>query len=199
MPIATPTENESPVTEDGPALERCQRGDAQAFEPIVSKYMRRAYTSALNLVGNHEDALDLSQDAFIRAYQALARFDIRMPFFTWYYRILRNLCLNHIRNQCRRRIRSGARDAQEPDPDELPAAPESWNPSLVAERNELTDHLWQTIAFLKPDEREILLLREMDGCSYAEIAARLAIPQGTVMSRLFYARKTLKERLAKIV
>jgi RNA polymerase sigma-70 factor, ECF subfamily len=162
---------------------------------VVRQYMRPAYFAALGLVGNHEDALDLSQEAFARAYRAISRFDPDQRFFTWYYRILRNLCLNHLRDRVRQR--------QVPFADENESVGERlhwdtdvrYEPSLLAERNELIERLWTVMAGMKAEYREVLLLREMQGCSYSEMAARLGVPPGTVMSRLFNARRDLKERM----
>lgn len=180
------------------ALERCQRGDAQAFGIVVSKYMKRAYFTALALVGNHEDALDLSQEAFVRAYRAVSRFDLQQRFFTWYYRILRNLCLNHLRQRSRF-SEHPASDAAIADEAQTAAIRNQADPAMLAERSDLTEHLWRAVARLKPEEREVFILREVEDCSYAEMAERLEIPQGTVMSRLFCARKHLREMLGHLL
>lgn len=153
--------------------------------------MRRAYYSALGLVGNHDDALDLSQEAFIRAFRALPRFDVEQPFFTWYYRILRNLCLNHLRDRSKFAEKTETALAQTADT--------GADPSVLAERNDLMERLWRAISFLKSEHREILVLKDIEGCSYQEIAARLGIPKGTVMSRLFSARRSLREHLGKLL
>jgi len=174
-------------SEEALALRRWQQGDSHAFGVIVEKYMKQAYFIALGLVGNHEDALDLSQEAFVRAFRARERFDPRRRFFTWYYRILRNLCLNHLRQ----RGRFTELDASGGGPEEL-AATQS-DPAVLAQQNESCVQVWQALNRLKPQEREVLLLRELEDCSYAEIAERLEIPSGTVMSRLYSARKHMKE------
>lgn len=188
----------SDILADRAVLERCQAGDTQAFGIIVDKYMQGAYFTALGLVGNHDDALDLSQEAFVRAYRAISRFDVGKRFFTWYYKILQNLCLNHLRDLSRfvSLHPNGREDQGEVRWLEIPD--EAADPSVLADRNDLTEKLWKAIATLKQEEREILILREFDGCSYAEIAERLEIPPGTVMSRLFNARKRLKQQLGAI-
>jgi RNA polymerase sigma-70 factor, ECF subfamily len=199
MQLSATAAEASREPEDRAALERCQRGDAQAFEFVVHKYMKRAYFTALGLVGNHEDALDLSQEAFVRAFRAIQRFDLRQQFFTWYYRILRNICLNHLR----KRARAGeiAVNAGEADLDELenPASCGLPDPAAAAEQSELNEQLWMAMRRLNAADREILLLREIEGCAYAEIAERLEIPSGTVMSRLFNARRRLRETLNGIL
>ena len=180
------------------ALERCQRGDTQAFGLVVGKHMKRAYFTALGLVGNHADALDLSQEAFVRAYRAMPRFDLQHRFFTWYYRILRNLCLNHLRQQSRFRELDPAAGSPAADNVETTATHNQADPGVLAERSDLMKHVWRGVARLKPEEREVFVLREVEDCSYAEIAERLEIPQGTVMSRLFHARQHLKEMLGAL-
>lgn len=143
------------------------------------------------LVGNHDDALDLSQEAFIRAYQALPRFDVQKHFFTWYYKILRNICLNHLRNHSRFSTLSDLSETESTD--------NAADPAALAERNDLSERLWKAIGTLRDDYREVIILKDIEDCSYQEIAERLEIPPGTVMSRLFNARKHLKEILEKLV
>jgi RNA polymerase sigma-70 factor (ECF subfamily) len=182
---------EHDTTEDYQALLRCRQGDRQAYGIVVKKYMQRAYFTALALVGNRDDALDLSQEAFVRAYQALARFDLHQQFFTWYYRILRNICLNHLRNHAKFVNLSEAKESETVDRGADPAA--------LAERNDLSERLWKALASLRDEQREVIILKDLEDCSYKEIAERLEIPLGTVMSRLFNARKHLKEKLGKLL
>jgi RNA polymerase sigma-70 factor (ECF subfamily) len=193
----TGLEEQSEV-EERAALDRCRRGDAQAFAMVVSKYMKRAYFTALGLVGNHADALDLSQEAFVRAYRAMPRFDLQQRFFTWYYRILRNLCLNHLRQSARFEALDSTAETPGAETAQTEALRDHADPAVLAERGDLVEHVWRSVARLKPEEREVFVLREVEDCSYAEIAERLQIPQGTVMSRLFYARQHLKETLGKL-
>ena len=182
---------EHDATEDLEALLRCQQGDRQAYGVVVKKYMKRAYFTALALVGNRDDALDLSQEAFMRAYQALARFDLRQQFFTWYYRILRNICLNHLRDHAKFINLSETEESETVDGDADPAE--------LAESNDMSDRLRKDLGSLRADQQEMILLKDLEGCSYKEIAERLGIPPGTVMSRLFNARKQLKNKLEKLV
>jgi len=182
---------EHDTTEDHQALLRCQQGDKQAYGIVVTKYMKRAYFTALALVGNREDALDLSQEAFMRAYQALARFDLQQRFFTWYYRILRNLCLNHLRDHAKLINLAEMKESETAD--------RSADPAVLAERNDLSERLWHALGALQEEHREVIILKDLEDCSYKEIAARLNIPLGTVMSRLFNARKQLKDKLEALV
>lgn len=169
---------------------RCQRGDRTAFEPIVTRYMRRAAAFALGWVGNREDALDLSQEAFARAYRALRRFDPERPFYPWFHRILRNLCINHI---------GRARHRKElPLEDAIPVRSGVALPDEEAARDEIRRLVWEGIGRVSAQDREILVLREFQDLSYAEIAEVLEIPKGTVMSRLHNARRRLRDRIQEL-
>lgn len=176
--------------EESEAITKCQKGEPEAFGFLVEKYKRRAYFTALALVGSHDDALDLSQEAFVRAYRSIGKYNTRYRFFTWLYRILRNLCLNHLRNNRRR-----AEILQEAGDSVTGKNPE--NPSLLVERDEVKEAVWSALSDLKAHEREIIILRDFQELSYREISDALDCPLGTVMSRLFHARKALKDKLGK--
>jgi RNA polymerase sigma-70 factor (ECF subfamily) len=168
-------------------IERCQGGDRDAFAPIVVRYRQRAAYFALAWTGSMEDALDLSQEAFARAFRAICRFDLARPFYPWFHRILKNLCLNHLGRASRLH--------------EVPIAPErdhadtADGPDALLERAEACREVWLAIRRLGPHDREILILREFQGLTYAEIAVVLDIPRGTVMSRLHQARLRLRREL----
>jgi RNA polymerase sigma-70 factor (ECF subfamily) len=156
--------------------------------------MKDAYFIALGLVGNREDALDLSQEAFIRAYNNIESFNSKRNFFPWFYQILRNLCFSHLRKRKRERARftfdlDSERQTFEPE------TQEHFSPELVAERNETKDRLWKAISKLEPKHREVIILRHFQDLSYEEISKVLLCNKGTVTSRLYYARKRLKEIL----
>ncbi len=169
-----------------------QEGNKQAFGVLVKRYMQRAYYVALGLVGSHDDALDLSQDAFVRAYRAIKRFEPGKQFFTWFYQILRNLCFNHLRD----RKKHVYRFSDIPENEVLQfQADESVQPDRILEKKEMAAELWRAIESLKEQEKETILLREFQGYSYQEIADLLDIPIGTVMSRLYHARKHLVKDL----
>ncbi len=169
-----------------------QQGNKQAFGILVKRYMQRAYYVALGLVGSHDDALDLSQDAFIRAYRAIKRFEPGRQFFTWFYQILRNLCFNFLRD----RKKHIYRFSDIPENEVLQfRANKSVQPDTILEKKELADELWKAIESLNEQEKEAVTLREFQGYSYQEIADLLEIPIGTVMSRLYHARKHLVNKL----
>jgi len=172
------------------------------FEAFVKQHMKAAYLTALGLVGNREDALELSQEAFFRAYQHYDQLHSQGKFFPWFYQILRNLCFSHLRKRRVRRAHEtlnaddGGQRTEDGDTGGLPAdASGSFDPEVVAERNETKDRLWRAIGQLDEKHREVIILRHFQNLSYDEMAKLLLCNRGTVTSRLFYARQQLKEIL----
>ena len=167
---------------------RFREGDLGAFELIAGRYMRRAFHVALGITGNVEDARDLSQEAFLKAFQSCRMFDEERPFLPWFYRILRNLCFDRLRSRQGRWEEGGEvlMDLRSAERD----------PSDRLETEELKARVWAAIGRLSPDHREIIVLRHFEDLSYAEISEVLGIRRGTVMSRLYHARKELRRRLA---
>lgn len=174
---------------DDELIIRAQRGEKEAYGMLVRAYMQPAYYSALALVGSHDEAMDLSQQAFIRAWMAIRKFEVGRRFFTWYYRILRNLCLNRLRDRAAQATPMAFFDHA------IEVSDESQDPALETDRALLRERVRAALGRLRPEEREIIVLRDFDGHSYAEIAELLECPLGTVMSRLYYARKHLKDLL----
>ena len=178
--------------EETALVQRCQRGSKEAFEAIVRRYMKDAYFIALGLVGNREDALDLSQEAFIRAYRNIKRFNPQRDFFPWFYQILRNLCFNHLRNTRQQRQRS----LEQLGGEQITAGvDDGFVPDVVAERNEIKDRVWKAIGKLDDKHREVIILRHFQNLSYEQIAKNIFCSKGTVMSRLYYARNNLRDIL----
>jgi RNA polymerase sigma-70 factor (ECF subfamily) len=181
---------------DATLIRRAQSGDRAAFGELVSRYMRRAYFGALGIVGSHDDALDVSQEAFARAFRARRAIDPERPFFPWLYQILRRLCFNLGRDRrTRRRLLEQARPWLVSEASVGGAA----DPSRAAEQSELRDLVAVAIQALPAGQREIIVLREFDGLSYAEIAEVTGIPIGTVMSRLHTARRSLATKLGDAI
>ncbi len=174
------------------AMRRCRRGSSGAFEVFVNRYMKDAYFIALGLVGNREDAMDLSQEAFIRAYRNIKHLKPDRRFFPWFYQILKNLCISHLR---KRRYRQTSSLDGENCP-EVAATTDYFSPEVVAGRNELKDKVWQAIGKLDDKHREVIILRHFQNMSYQQIAEALYCNKGTVTSRLYYARKKLEELLS---
>lgn len=166
-------------------------GKKAEFETYVKKNMRRAYFTAFGLLGSHDAAMDISQEAFIRAYRNFNRFDKRKNFFTWYYKILKNLCLNFIRDNKRKNEEVLLEYRTEAD--------EENQPQQSLEREEMKKLLQKAISELEFSDREIIILKEFEEHSYNEISEMLNIPVGTVMSRLFYARKKLGQKMKRMM
>ena len=180
--------------DDGPLMERLRRGDTEAFGRLVERYMRRAHRVAVGFVGM-DDAMDLSQEAFVRAFRACSTVDPDRAFFPWYYQILRRLCLNFLRDHKNRQQKL---DGMTPW---LVAhaghAADGDSPESRLLREQRRDQLQRAIESLSPKEREVLILREYEELAYREIAEMVGIPIGTVMSRLYSARKALAHRLTE--
>ena len=173
------------------ALLAARNGDRAAFGRLVTAYQRRAYAIAYSFVKNRDDALELSQEAFVRAYKAIGTFDTKLPFYPWLYRIVKNTCLNQIKRK-KRRGESSLDAMMESGYD---AVDSGRGPHGASELDELKEAIQRAMIRLTPDQQEILRLRHFLELSYAEISACLDIPQGTVMSRLHSARKNLRKVL----
>ena len=169
--------------DDRTAIERCRKGDTEAFRHIVEQYQSQALGHATAIVGNRDDAMDAVQEAFIDTFQSLERFDLDRKFYPWFYIILRNRCykLAHARKQ---------HEVSNVDEMEILASTASVKPedSMLLDR---------CLLELPTQDRELLTLRHLDGLSYQELAERLEIPTGTIMSRLYHARKKLRDKLAR--
>ncbi|PYV01257.1 MAG: hypothetical protein DMG10_18270 [Acidobacteria bacterium] len=182
--------------EEGSAIERCKNGDREAFGLIVQKYMKPAYYVALGYVGRPDDALDISQDAFINAFRHIKRFDSSKSFFPWFYSILKNLCLNHLSRSRRRKEDSIDQMVEEEGQSRIPV--ETVNPEQGAVQRDIEVRIGKALQRLRPKEREIIILQHFQDYSYQEIADLLGIPIGTVMSRLYSARRELRRELERM-
>jgi RNA polymerase sigma-70 factor (ECF subfamily) len=176
---------------DPELIERARGGDAGAFRLLVERHQRRVVAVALGMLRNRQDALDISQEAFLRVHCALANFDGESQFFTWLYRIVHNLCIDHLRRR-RFEVAYDERDAS------LLVAPEtSADPARALANQELRARFDAAMATLSPAHRAVLLLREGEGVSYQQIADVVGCSIGTVMSRLFHARRNLQKQLVE--
>lgn len=180
------------MVHDGELVARATKGDVEAFGVLVDRYKERAYMIALGFVGNPDDAMDLSQEAFVKAFRAIKTFREGKPFYPWFYAILRNVCFSHLRRVRTRREQS--LDAAQEFGFEV--ADEAPDPAASTEKAEMIGLVRRELAELEPVHREILLLRHFENLSYKEISEVLGCPMGTVMSRLYAARKALGKRLA---
>lgn len=166
-------------------------GDANAFETLVLEYEKNVYNIALRMTGNSEDAADMTQEAFIKAYNSLQSFRGDSKFSVWLYRIVSNVCLDFLRSKNRRPTVSLSVEDDDGEDAQLDVADESQSPELLLDRKLTRDSVRRGLDSLPPGYRQILLLREIQGLSYDEIAQALSLEVGTVKSRIFRARKRL--------
>jgi len=169
--------------DDSEAVRRCRAGDGEAYRHLVERYQSEAVGHAVAVLGNREDAMDAVQEAFLDAFRALDRFDLSRRFYPWFYTILRNRCF---------KLAAGRRRREAESADEL----ELLSPAPGVSREE-TLLLERALLSLSERERELITLRHLDGLSYEELAERLDVPPGTIMSRLYHARKKLREKLSQ--
>ena len=180
-------------------VERVQKGDKRAFDMLVLKYQHKIISLVSRYVADHAEALDVSQEAFIKAYRALKRFRGDSAFYTWLYRIAINTAKNHLVAQGRRPPQSDvdAIDAEQYQIDSRLKDRASPEHELLREEIEQTIH--DAIADLPEDLRSAITLREMEGMSYEEIATTMDCPIGTVRSRIFRAREAIDQRLRPLL
>lgn len=167
------------------------QGDVNAFEKLVTEYEKAVYAIAQRMTGNPEDAADMTQETFIKAYNSLSSFRGDSKFSVWLYRIANNVCLDFLRSKNRRPTVSLSTEDDDGEETQLDIADESQSPELLLESSLTRDAVRRGLDSLPPDYKQILLLREIQGLSYEEIAAALGIESGTVKSRIFRARKRL--------
>ena len=176
-------------------VERARKGDRQAFGVLVERYQRRVVGVVLAVVHNPEDAVELAQETFVRAYQNLGKFEERSSFSTWLYRIAVNLAIDWRRHESRHVTLRG--EEAEAELDRIPSAVGDSFKEVA--RGETAEKIRDALDELTPEQRTVILLREVEGLSYDEIAEVLRCPRGTVMSRLFYARGRLRELLKDLL
>ncbi|MDH3275104.1 MAG: RNA polymerase sigma factor RpoE [Gammaproteobacteria bacterium] len=184
---------------DKELVKRVQKGEKGAFDLLVLKYEHKIVNLVMRYVRDPEQALDITQEAFIKAYRALPRFRGDSAFFTWLYRIAVNTAKNYLAAQ-RRRPMNIELDLQDPEQYGLHAKlKESDTPEGLALSQELQDTLERAIAALPDDLRQAIILRELDGMSYEEIAQTMECPVGTVRSRIFRARDAIGKKVGTLV
>lgn len=169
-------------------LQRAKKGSAGAFEKLVQTYERGIYALCLRMTGNHEDAQDMTQETLIRAWQHIRKFDGQAAFYTWLYRIAVNVCLDELRRRKRRRIVSMENVPQNSD-----GIPEKETPEMVAQNAELGDVLKQLLLRLNEEQRLVVILRDVQGFSYEQIAQMLSLNLNTVKSRISRGRQNLRD------
>jgi RNA polymerase sigma-70 factor (ECF subfamily) len=178
-----------------------QRGDREAFRTLFERYHRRAYALAFGVVRHQDDALDVVQDAFIKAHKYLDKFEGNSSFYTWLYRIVMNLAIDHLRKH--RRVRpveldEARLDESSVDEGLLPKML-GGNPGRALMDKEIRARIDTALGELSENHRSVLVMRELEGLSYEEMAKAMGCSKGTIMSRLFHARKNMQARLIDLV
>jgi RNA polymerase sigma-70 factor (ECF subfamily) len=186
---------------DRELVERSRKGDQDAFRQIFERYRRRAYALALGVVHDRDAALDVVQDAFLRAYRALDGFEGTASVYTWLYRIVMNVAIDHLRKRGRQKAvdydDAVAHLEEESPADTAALVPQlvRGNPAKELARREIREKIDGALATLSPNHRAVLVMREVDGLSYEEMAKVMKCSKGTIMSRLFHARKNMQRLL----
>jgi len=189
---------------DKELVSRAQKGDKPAWRAIYDRYNRRCFALALGVVHNKDEALDVVQEAFLRAYKHLAGFEGASSLYTWLYRIVMNAAIDHLRRQ-NRAPQVDYDDAVAHLENEAPADAQSLVPQLVRGnpakelvRREIREKLDEALGKLSPNHRAVLVMREIEGLSYEEMAKEMKCSKGTIMSRLFHARRYMQNHLLEI-
>jgi RNA polymerase sigma-70 factor (ECF subfamily) len=179
------------ASEEKAVINKVCSGDADAFETLVRDNQKKVYNLALKMTGNEDDALDISQEAFIKAYTGLKNFRAESRFSVWLYRLTYNICIDFLRKKKRKPELPLTVSDDEGEILELEIPDTRYEPASETERRELREAVTKGIDALPDKHREILIMREMTGMSYDEIATALGINEGTVKSRLSRARQSL--------
>ncbi len=182
-------------------VRRCQAGDTEAFDELVSRYRTRVFGMIYNMVHSEQDAWDLAQDSFLKAWKSIKRFRGRSSFYTWIYRIVMNVTIDWLRKKQIKGAGTEFDDAiqlRQVDPASKTVPKAEALPYETIERDEIRARIDKAIAQLSPEQRAVILMKEIDDMQYHEIAEALGCSIGTVMSRLFYARKKLQTLLRDV-
>ncbi len=197
-----PTEPGSPGADpaDLDLVARSQAGDTLAFNELVTRYRSRAFSMVYNMVRNEQDAWDLAQDGFLKAWKSIGRFRGQSSFYTWFYRILMNVTIDWLR---RKHVQGGNEfddsiGLKDIEPSATTAPRAELQPAARLSDKEIRTRIDAAIDKLSADHRTAIVLREFDGLEYQEIADAMGCSIGTVMSRLFYARKKLQNLLQDV-
>ncbi|MBX6396532.1 MAG: RNA polymerase sigma factor [Alicyclobacillaceae bacterium] len=188
------------IEDDRRVILRCRDGEEDGYRELIARYERYVYSLCFRLTGSREDALDLTQETFIRVLRGLDNFEVHRPFKPWLRRVAVRLCLNHLRDEGTIRAKTGL-SLQHPVGEELTLADtlaSDADPAQEVEWRELHRHLWKTVGRLPPLYRLVVTLRHQEGMSYQEIAEATDLPVGTVKTYLFRARNKLKQELAAV-
>lgn len=185
------------IEQERRCIRRVLSGDSEAFEPLVQEHQKIAYNLALRMLSHPQDAEDVTQEAFLKAFRSLGEFRGDSRFASWLCRIVSNLCLDRLRSRARRPDGSLTVENDEGEEAQMDIPDESFSPAALLERKLTRESVQRGLESLSPDLRQILLLREIQGLSYEEIGRTLSLEPGTVKSRIFRARKRLCTFLLK--
>jgi len=177
--------------EDAELVRLCQNGDTAAFEQLFNRHQKRIYSIAHRMMSNEEDAMDLTQEIFLKAYQKIGKFNFKSAFSTWLYKLAMNLCIDELR----KRKPVSAVPITDSSLKEAVLQTNVNTPEDHAMLNDRERQIWEALNSLKDNERAIIILRDMEGFSYKEISGILKCSLGRVKSRLHEARQNLKEIL----
>ena len=182
--------------EERKLVDDARRGDANAFRALVQKNQRRAYAVALGMVHDPDDARDITQEAFLKVHKNLSTFEGDAQFFTWLYRIVMNLAIDHLRKKRGEKVEFDDTLSHESE-DDTGIAPRrtGFDPAKALTDKELREKIRGALSKLPPVHRAVLVMREVDGLSYQEMAEQTGVSIGTIMSRLFHARKKMQKML----
>jgi RNA polymerase sigma-70 factor (ECF subfamily) len=185
---------------DSELVARCQSGDTEAFNELVTKYRTKVFSMIYNMVRNEQDAWDLAQDGFLKAWKSIGNFRGQSSFYTWLYRIMTNVTIDWLR---KKQIQSGTEfddtiALRNIEPGSVTTPRADPLPHKKMEHAEIRRRIDEAIAKLSPEHRAVITMKEMDDLHYQEIADALGCSIGTVMSRLFYARKKLQSLLRDV-
>ncbi len=187
--------------DDRALVEAARRGDRDAFKTLFERYHRRAYALAFGVLRHQEDALDVVQDAFIKAHKYLDKFEGNSSFYTWLYRIVMNLAIDHLRKHRRikpveldeTKLEDGAAD------DSLLPRILGGNPGRALVDKEIRARIDLALDQLSENHRSVLVMRELEGLSYEDMARSMGCSKGTIMSRLFHARRNMQKQLLDLI
>lgn len=200
VPASNQEARRAEADHDRVLLEKARRGDRQAFRALVERHQRRAFAIAYAMVRDENDAAELVQEAFLRVHRNLEAFEGGSAFFTWLYRIVTNLAIDSMRRPARREGELDVGRVCPDDFDDLHGAivgrAEVAEPHELAHRRELGRRIAEALDELPPYHRGVIVMRELEGMSYEEIADAMGVSKGTIMSRLFHARQKLRRALA---
>jgi RNA polymerase sigma-70 factor (ECF subfamily) len=193
------THGRDPV-DDRELVQAAQRGDRDAFKTLFERYHRRAFALALGVVRNQDDALDVVLDAFIKAHRHLDKFEGNSSFYTWLYRIVMNLAIDHLRKH--RRVKPVELDETRIDNEgDDPLLPRilGGNPGRALLDKQIRGRIDLALDELSENHRTVLVMRELEGMSYEDMAQAMSCSKGTIMSRLFHARRNMQKRLLDLI